>query len=150
MIRNINQILTIEKKRYNRETEATTSSTTTQQTPLLSNRTNTNKIANTIGKLNGHSNGSLQPPKPISSIHITTTTTTNTNTNSHLVNRYGQTPVRLYNAPPIHQNVQQFKEGTPVANKRGQRRSRSAEHWLDHKPTTTMKTGTSQVFKIYS
>ncbi len=35
----------------------------------------------------------------------------------------------------------QFRDGVPVANKRAQRRSRSAENWLDHKPTTLTKTG---------
>jgi hypothetical protein len=34
-----------------------------------------------------------------------------------------------------------FKEGVPVANKRNQRRSKSAEMWLDHKPPNTAKIG---------
>ncbi len=34
-----------------------------------------------------------------------------------------------------------LKEGVPVANKRNQRRSKSAEMWLDHKPANTAKIG---------
>jgi hypothetical protein len=64
------------------------------------------------------------------------TSTTNTQMFS---NRYQQSPMRVYHAPPLPQ--MNFRDGVPVANKRGQRRSRSAEHWLDHKPSTTTKTG---------
>jgi len=43
----------------------------------------------------------------------------------------------------IQQQLQNLalKDGVPVGSKRNQRRSRSAETWLDHKPSTTTKLG---------
>ena len=45
--------------------------------------------------------------------------------------------------PPTHTpSTAAFgREGVPVANKRNQRRSKSAEMWLDHKPANTAKIG---------
>lgn len=89
-----------------------------------------NRIINTgsggRGNTNTNGSGGSQTPaqntnRPIGSI-----------TNSAAFNRF-QTPLR--NA--INSN----KEGLPVANRRQQRRSKSAEMWLDHKPPATPKTG---------
>lgn len=58
--------------------------------------------------------------------------------NSAAYNRY-QTPVKSAH----HQQIStgNSREGIPVANKRHQRRSKSVEMWLDHKPPMTAKTG---------
>lgn len=60
-------------------------------------------------------------------------------TNSAAFNRF-QTPLR--NLQLINHNIgNRENEGRPVANRRQQRRSKSAEMWLDHKPPATPKTG---------
>jgi kinesin family protein 23 len=42
----------------------------------------------------------------------------------------------------IQQKLQNLKDGVPVANRRNQRRSKSAEMWLDHRPSTMAKLDT--------
>lgn len=62
-------------------------------------------------------------------------------TNSAAFNRF-QTPLRnVNNGGASGASVHREKEGIPVANRRQQRRSKSVEMWLDHKPPATPKTG---------
>jgi hypothetical protein len=61
-------------------------------------------------------------------------------------NRFLSPVVNSNKQSSVYQIQQQFqnlalKDGVPVGSKRNQRRSRSAETWLDHKPSTTAKLG---------
>jgi hypothetical protein len=90
----------------------------------------------------------MLPPKTPSSAVTTskyTPATTSTTTSTQLqYNRY-RTPAK----PPVPSTTtttgivpSMGREGVPIANKRQQRRSRSAETWLDHKPQVTAKIDT--------
>lgn len=63
--------------------------------------------------------------------------------NSAAFNRY-QTPHNQHLQAPSAGNS---REGIPVANRRLQRRSKSVETWLDHKPPMTTKTGTKAYYR---
>ena len=62
-------------------------------------------------------------------------------TNSAAFNRF-QTPMRnATNTPAVTNSRDKDQGGLPVANRRQQRRSKSADLWLDHKPPATPQTG---------
>ncbi len=113
-------------------TNSTNSGDTPLTTPYRSSRIQ--QLTNSIVRNNGNivSNTPAPPPQTpsgrIGSI-----------INSAAYNRY-QTPAK----PPVPTpNVQAsaLRDGVPVANRRNQRRSKSAEMWLDHRPPSTSKTG---------
>lgn len=120
--------------------------TTIQFTPISLNRTPKSPSNNTFMRT-GTITSPISPVKRFIKHEIsktisntqtqtriqTTRTQTQTQTQSRLSNQY-QSPVRI-NTQSI------FREGTPVANRRGQRRSRSAETWLDHRPRNLTKPG---------
>ncbi len=60
--------------------------------------------------------------------------------NSAAYNRY-QTPAKPPVPGPPSVQASAMRDGVPVANRRNQRRSKSAEMWLDHRPPSTSKTG---------
>ena len=67
-------------------------------------------------------------------------------TNNAAFNRFQATPQRGSNIAAMNNsNIRgeiQREGGIPVANRRQQRRSKSVEMWIDHKPPTTPKIGT--------
>ena len=87
------------------------------------------------------------PKTPITSTFRLETPSASTYRSSRIVQTTAtQSIARSYG---INNNVAQLPpqtpsknlEGVPVANKRNQRRSKSAEMWLDHKPPNTAKIG---------
>lgn len=65
-------------------------------------------------------------------------------------NRF-QSPVVTNRQPPNLLNTVTKPPGVPIANKRHQRRSRSADMWLDHKPANTAKIGMKpSTFNLHS
>lgn len=94
--------------------------------PQASNGNNNNNSAPSSGNRNNQT-PAPHTGRPIGSI-----------TNSAAFNRF-QTPLR--NNANVNGVSNRDKEGLPVANRRQQRRSKSAEMWLDHKPPATPKTG---------
>lgn len=114
-------------------------------TPIATFRSSriTESTHTTIGTRYGI-NIPMLPPKTPSTVATTSkftpaTTTTTTSTQVQY-NRY-KTPAK----PPVQPTSivpSMGRDGVPVANKRQQRRSRSAETWLDHKPQTVAKIDT--------
>lgn len=113
-------------------------STPTIQTPTVSS-TRSTKVSYTIGKL---SSNIPSLPTPLSAQRIAAYNN-NHNTSSTITpyNRYNQSPMTRC-PPPLPPSSALKQAGIPVANRRAQRRSRSTDNWLDHRPDHTTKTDT--------
>ena len=108
--------------------------TSTYRTSRITTTTTQSIGRNVIFSTQSSTNGA--PPVPVqtpSSSCRVATLANNYNNSRH------QSPLRQPPLPPMPP-----KEGVPVANRRAalNRRSRSADTWLDHKPPTTSKTET--------
>jgi len=114
---------------------STSSSANSQQhiTGTVSGPAHTNAICNTGQNTRTPITSTIRSETPITSTYRSSRIVQTTTTQS-IGRSYG-----LNSQLPPHTP---YKEGVPVANKRNQRRSKSAEMWLDHKPPNTAKLDT--------
>lgn len=123
--------------------------TSSNNTPLSAQRTQRHQhtptsTTTTTGRSNAISSNPPPIPPPLPQmIHMPSSSKLFTLSNPYSVHlqqqqqhhtRY-QSPVRGVTPPSA-------RDGVPIANRRGQRRSKSADIWLDHKPPTTTKVDT--------
>jgi hypothetical protein len=130
-----------DKKKKLETPSVTPSASAPVTTTFRSSRITT--ATHTIGRL-ANSNMPPLPPSTPSAYKITTSTAINSQVQHQYNNRFKSPALgtRIV-APPLS------RDGVPVANRRAQRRSQSADNWLDHKPSSTVKTG-MQSFFLYS